>query len=158
MNKDNNNIHGVLISISGFGVLIKGKSGIGKSECAVELLNKGAQLVADDLVLLKKIENKLLGYAPENIKNLIEIRGIGILNVKNIFGYLSALDESEIKLIVNLVDFNKENKYDRLGYDTKEEEISGIKIPSIEIPVSPGRNISTLIEIAVKKLNFEGRL
>ena len=111
MNKENNNIHGVLISISGFGVLIKGKSGIGKSECAVELLNKGAQLVADDLVLLKKIENKLLGYAPENIKNLIEIRGIGILNVKNIFGYLSALDESEIKLIVNLVDFNKEKKY-----------------------------------------------
>ena len=152
------NIHGVLRNIRGFGILIRGKSGIGKSECAAELLNKGAQLVADDLVLVDKRKNKIFGYSPENIKNLIEIRGIGIINVKNVFGYSSILDESTINLIVDLIEFNKENKYERLGYDTKEEEILGIKIPNIEIPVSPGRNISTLIEIAVKKLNSEGKL
>ena len=78
--------------------------------------------------------------------------------LKNVFGYSSILDESTINLIVDLIEFNKENKYERLGYDTKEEEILGIKIPNIEIPVSPGRNISTLIEIAVKKLNSEGKL
>ena len=86
------------------------------------------------------------------------IRGIGIINVKNVFGNSSILDESRINLIVDLIEFNKENKYERLGYDTKEEEILGIKIPNIEIPVSPGRNILTLIEIAVKKLNSEGKL
>ena len=110
------------------------------------------------MVLVDKRKNKIFGYSPENIKNLIEIRGIGIINVKNVFGYSSILDESTINLIVDLIEFNKENKYERLGYDTKEEEILGIKIPNIEIPVSPGRNISTLIEIAVKKLNSEGKL
>ena len=104
-------IHGVLLNISGFGILIKGKSGIGKSECAAELLNKGAQLVADDLVLVDKRKNKILGYAPENIKNLIEIRGIGIINVKNVFGYSSILDESSINLIIDLIEFNKENVF-----------------------------------------------
>ena len=158
MKKNNINIHGVLLNISGYGILIRGKSGIGKSECAAELLNKGAQLVADDLVMIEKENQNIVGYPPENIKNLIEIRGIGIINVRNVFGYSSTLDKSRLNLIVDLIEFDKENKYDRLGYDTNEVEILDIKIPSIQIPVSPGRNISTLIEIAVKKLNFEGRL
>jgi HPr kinase/phosphorylase len=158
MNKESLSIHGVLLSIDNIGIIIRGKSGIGKSECAAELINKGAKLVADDLIIVTLTNGELIGASPEKIRNLIEIRGIGILNVKDIFGALSVMKESKIHLIIDLIEFNKENKYDRLGYDTVQEKIMTVTLPKIQIPVSPGRNVSTLIEIALKKLKFEDRL
>tara|TARA_B100000900_G_C20477830_1_gene674156 strand:+ start:33 stop:509 length:477 start_codon:yes stop_codon:yes gene_type:complete len=158
MNNENLSIHGVLLSIDNIGIIIRGKSGIGKSECAAELINKGAKLVADDLIIVTLTDGELIGASPEKIRNLIEIRGIGILNVKDIFGALAVMKESKIHLIIDLIEFNKENKYDRLGYDTVQEKIMSVPLPKIQIPVSPGRNVSTLIEIALKKLKFEDRL
>ena len=158
MNKENISIHGVLLSIDNIGIIIRGKSGIGKSECAAELINKGAKLVADDLIIISNINEELIGSSPEKIRNLIEIRGIGIINVKDIFGALAVMKEAKIHLLIDLIEFNKENKYDRLGYDTVQEEIMTVPLPKIQIPVSPGRNVSTLIEIALKKLKFEDRL
>ena len=158
MNNESLSIHGVLLSIDNIGIIIRGKSGIGKSECAAELINKGAKLVADDLIIVTLTNGELIGASPEKIRNLIEIRGIGILNVKDIFGALSVMKESKIHLIIDLIEFNKENKYDRLGYDTVQEKIMSVPLPKIQIPVSPGRNVSTLIEIALKKLKFEDRL
>jgi HPr kinase/phosphorylase len=158
MNNESLSIHGVLLSIDNIGIIIRGKSGIGKSECAAELINKGAKLVADDLIIVTLTNGELIGASPEKIRNLIEIRGIGILNVKDIFGALAVMKESKIHLIIDLIEFNKENKYDRLGYDTVQEKIMSVPLPKIQIPVSPGRNVSTLIEIALKKLKFEDRL
>ena len=107
MNNDFLSRHGVLVSLLNKGVLIIGRSGVGKSECAIELLNKGAYLVADDVVLIKEVNKKLIGYPPETIKDLIEIRGIGIINVKEIFGEEAMINSSKIDLMIELVDFNQ---------------------------------------------------
>ena len=155
MNNDFLSKHGVLVNLLNKGVLIIGRSGVGKSECAIELLNKGAFLVADDVVLIKEANKKLIGYPPETIKDLIEIRGIGIINVKEIFGEEAMINSSKIDLMIELVDFKDSQNYERLGYDTSYTEILDIKIPHMKIPVSPGRNLSTLIEIAVKKTILE---
>jgi len=155
MNNDFLSKHGVLVNLLNKGVLIIGRSGVGKSECAIELLNKGAYLVADDVVLIKENNKKLIGYPPETIKDLIEIRGIGIINVKEIFGEEAMINSSKIDLMIELVDFKDSHNYERLGYDTSYTEILDIKIPHMKIPVSPGRNLSTLIEIAVKKTILE---
>ena len=149
------NQHGVLINLYNVGVLLIGKSGIGKSECAIELLNKGGRLISDDIVIMQNIQGTLVGKAPEKIKELIEIRGIGIINIKEIFGYNSIQDESKIDLVVELIGFKENHDYERLGYDTIFMKILNIEVPSVKIPVSPGRNLSTLIEIAVKKLILE---
>ena len=155
MNNDFLSKHGVLVNLLNKGVLIIGRRGVGKSECAIELLNKGAYLVADDVVLIKEVNKKLIGYPPETIKDLIEIRGIGIINVKEIFGEEAMINSSKIDLMIELVDFKDSQNYERLGYDTSYTEILDIKIPHMKIPVSPGRNLSTLIEIAVKKTILE---
>lgn len=155
MNNDFLSKHGVLVNLLNKGVLIIGRSGVGKSECAIELLNKGAYLVADDVVLIKEVNKKLIGYPPETIKDLIEIRGIGIINVKEIFGEEAMINSSKIDLMIELVDFKDSHNYERLGYDTSFTNILDIKIPHMKIPVSPGRNLSTLIEIAVKKTILE---
>ena len=155
MNNDFLSKHGVLVNLLNKGVLIIGRSGVGKSECAIELLNKGAYLVADDVVLIKENNKKLIGYPPATIKDLIEIRGIGIINVKEIFGEEAMINSSKIDLMIELVDFKDSHNYERLGYDTSYTEILDIKIPHMKIPVSPGRNLSTLIEIAVKKTILE---
>ena len=149
------NQHGVLINLYNVGVLLLVKSGIGKSECVIELLNKGARLVSDDMVIIQNIQGSLVGKAPEQTKELIEIRGIGIINIKEIFGYNSIQDESKIDLVVELIGFKENHDYERLGYDTIFMKILNIEVPSVKIPVSPGRNLSTLIEIAVKKLILE---
>jgi HPr kinase/phosphorylase len=147
--------HGVLVRLLDKGVLITGKSGLGKSECAVELLYKGAFLVADDVVLIKQDNEELIGSPPETIKNLIEIRGIGIINVKDIFGEKSIIENSKIDLMIELIDYKDNLNYERLGYDTTYIQILNSKIPHMKIPVGPGRNLSTLIEIAVKKIILE---
>lgn len=139
-------IHGVLIDIHRLGVLI-----IGKSECALDLIIKGAKLITDDVVKIQKISNsKLIGTGPENIKYLMEIRGIGIVNIKNLFGTTSVMDKREIDMVIELDHWDTNKEYERLGIETKTYSILDLDLPFVVIPVSPGRNISTIIEVAVR--------
>ncbi len=141
--------HGVLVEVYGEGVLLLGESGVGKSEAAVELLKRGHRLVADDAVEIKKVSAiSLIGSAPEIIRHFIEIRGIGIIDVKRLFGIGSVKDTEKIDLILNLEAWEDGKHYDRLGLTNEYTEILGIEIPSIVIPVKPGRNLAVIIEIA----------
>ena len=141
--------HGVLMEIYGEGVLLIGESGIGKSETAVELLKRGHRLIADDAVEIKKISGSaLLGTAPELIRNYVELRGIGIVNVAKLFGMGAVKNDNEINLVVNIVPWNTQEVYDRLGLEDQYTEILGVKIPMNTIPVTPGRNLAVILEVA----------
>ena len=141
--------HGVLMEIYGEGLLLIGDSGIGKSEAAVELLKRGHRLIADDAVEIRKVSAKtLVGTAPELIKNYIELRGIGIINVAKLFGMGSIRAENEINLVVNIVHWNKQESYDRLGLDDQYMDILGVKVPMNTIPITPGRNLAVILEVA----------
>ncbi|MGI9534891.1 MAG: HPr(Ser) kinase/phosphatase [Thermodesulfobacteriota bacterium] len=143
--------HGVLMDINRLGVLILGKSGIGKSECALDLINKGSKLIADDVIEIRRIsQSRLVGSGPENIKYLMEIRGIGIVNIKDLFGTTSVMDKRNIDMVLELDHWNKDTEYERLGLETKSLNILGVELPHVIIPVSPGRNIATVIELAVR--------
>lgn len=143
-------VHGVLIDVFGVGILITGKSGAGKSETAMELIKRGHRLAADDSVLIKRIENDLVGTAPERIRYFMELRGIGIINVKNMYGSGSIINEKGIELVIELEDWRHDKVYDRVGDQMEYEDILGIKIPKLTIPVSPGRNLAILIEVAAR--------
>lgn len=141
--------HGVLVEVYGEGVLILGDSGVGKSETAVELVKRGHRLVADDAVELKRVSDKsILGSAPDIIRHFIELRGIGIIDVKNIFGIGAVKNTEKIDLIINLELWQDKKQYDRLGLTTEYTELLGINIPSLTIPVKPGRNLAVVIEVA----------
>ena len=141
--------HGVLVDVYGEGMLLLGDSGIGKSEAAVELLKRGHRLIADDAVEIKKIsETRLLGTAPELIRNYIELRGIGVINVAKLFGMASIKEETFINLIINIVPWSDHEIYDRLGLENQYVELLGVKVPSITIPVTPGRNLAVNLEVA----------
>ena len=141
--------HGVLMEIYGEGVLLIGESGIGKSETAVELLKRGHRLIADDAVEIKKISgNALVGTAPELIRNYVELRGIGIINVAKLFGMGAVKNDNQINLVVNIVPWNTQEVYDRLGLEDQFTEILGVKIPMNTIPVTPGRNLAVILEVA----------
>lgn len=141
--------HGVLVEIYGEGVLIVGESGIGKSETAVELVKRGHRLIADDAVELKKISSReLVGGAPEVLKHYIELRGIGVINVAQLFGAGAVKDVTTVDLIVNMVPWRDGEDYDRLGMDTQYTEILDVKIPSITVPITPGRNLAVILEVA----------
>jgi len=141
--------HGVLVDVYGEGMLLLGDSGIGKSEAAVELLKRGHRLIADDAVEIKKIsETRVLGTAPELIRNYIELRGIGVINVAKLFGMASIKEDTFINLIINIVPWSDHEIYDRLGLENQYEELLGVKIPSITIPVTPGRNLAVNLEVA----------
>jgi len=141
--------HGVLMEVYGEGLLLIGESGIGKSEAAVELLKRGHRLIADDAVEIRKIaENSLVGTAPALIRNYIELRGIGIINVAKLFGMGAVKAENEINLVVNIVPWNTQELYDRLGLEEQYMEILGAKIPMNTIPITPGRNLAVLLEVA----------
>jgi HPr kinase/phosphorylase len=132
-------------------VLITGASGIGKSETALELVNKGYQLIADDVTEFYLDSNDdLVGRANEIIKNLMEVRGLGIINVNDIFGASAVLDEKKLNLVINLEKWDPRKKYDRLGEDNLYFKILGLEIPMINLPVGPGRNLSTIIEVALR--------
>ncbi|MBO5869939.1 MAG: HPr(Ser) kinase/phosphatase [Clostridia bacterium] len=152
--------HGVLVEVYGEGVLILGDSGIGKSETAIELVKRGHRLIADDAVEIKKVSAiSLVGSAPELIRHYIELRGIGIVDVRRIFGMGSVKDSEKIDLIINFENWVQGKLYDRFGLDSEFTEILGIKIPSITVPVKPGRNLAVIIEIAAmnhrqKKMGF----
>ena len=141
--------HGVLVEVYGEGLLLIGDSGIGKSEAAVELLKRGHRLIADDAVEIRKIgENSLVGAAPDIIRNYVELRGIGIINVAKLFGMGAVKAENEINLVVNIVPWNNQAVYDRLGLEDQHMEIMGVKIPMNTIPITPGRNLALILEVA----------
>lgn len=141
--------HGVLVSVYGEGILILGESGVGKSETAMELLKRGHRLIADDAVELRAVSDlTIVGSAPELIRYMIELRGIGLVDVRHIFGMGAVMDTSRIDFVVQLEHWNEGKHYDRLGLETFEYEILGHKIPSVTIPVSPGRNLAIIIEVA----------
>ncbi len=141
--------HGVLMEVYGEGVLILGESGVGKSEAAVELVKRGHRLVADDAVEIKRVSSKtLVASSPEIIRHFIEIRGIGIIDVKKIFGMGAVKDMENVNLVVNLELWQQGKNYERLGIDKTYTNILGIDVPSVTIPVRPGRNLAIIIEIA----------
>ncbi|MBO5906909.1 MAG: HPr(Ser) kinase/phosphatase [Clostridia bacterium] len=141
--------HGVLVEVYGEGVLLLGDSGVGKSETAIELLKRGHRLIADDAVEIKKVSaTTLVGRAPEIIRHYVELRGIGIVDVRRLFGMGSVKDTEKIDLVINLEPWQEGKMYDRLGLDEQTTDILGIKVPSIVLPVSPGRNLSVVIEVA----------
>lgn len=141
--------HGVLVDINGVGTLIVGKSGIGKSEAALELIKRGHRLVGDDAIEITKIsQDTLIGQAPPLIKNFLEIRGIGIINIAKLFGMVAIKDSIEIDLIVNFELWDSKVIYDRLGLDQNYEEVLDVKVPYLKVPIKPGRNLAILLETA----------
>ena len=147
--------HGVLMEVFGVGMLLTGKSGVGKSETAMELIKRGHRLIADDSVIIKEIANDLYGTAPEIIRYFIELRGIGIINVKSMYGSGSVLNEKKIELVIQLENWQQGKEYDRMGDTAAFAEYLGIKIPKLTIPVSPGRNLAIIIEVAARNFRLK---
>ena len=143
--------HGVLMNIYGQGVLILGDSGIGKSETAIELLKRGHRLVADDAVEIRRISNSLFGTAPETIRHYIEIRGVGVIDVQQLFGMGAVQFDTEIDLVIQLEQWVDGKFYDRLGLGEEKYEMLGVELPIVTIPVRPGRNLAGIVEIATMK-------
>ena len=141
-------IHGVLVDVFGEGVLIMGESGIGKSEAALELIKRGHRLVADDAVELRRVSGRLMGSAPEVIRNYIELRGIGVINVQQLFGVRAVKNEAQLDLVVNFEPWDSEKFYDRLGIEDHYVDILDIQVPTLTIPVRPGRNLASIVEVA----------
>jgi len=142
-------VHGVLVEVFGEGILLMGESGVGKSETAIELVKRGHRLVADDAVEIKKVSRKtLVGSSPAIIRHFIELRGIGVIDVKRIFGIGAVKDTENINLVIHLEPWQAGKHYDRLGLDTFTTDIMGLNIPSLTIPVKPGRNLAIIIEVA----------
>lgn len=142
-------MHGVLVEVYGEGILILGESGVGKSEIALELVKRGHRLVADDNVEIRKVSDKtLVGTAPDIIRHFIEIRGIGILDVKNLYGVGSVKMTENINLVIKLEHWKDNKIYDRLGIEDEYTDILGLSVPCLNIPVSPGRNLAIIVEVA----------
>ena len=155
--------HGVLMNINGQGVLLLGESGIGKSETAIELLKRGHRLVADDAVEIRRVSDSLYGTAPELIRHYIEIRGIGVIDVRRLFGMSAVKDESEIDMVINLEQWRDGAMYDRLGLDNLYTTILDVQVPSLTVPVKPGRNLAVIVEVAAmnnrhKKMGYNAAL
>ncbi len=154
--------HGVLVEVYGEGILLIGDSGVGKSETAIELIKRGHRLIADDAVEIKRVSKKsLIGSSPANIRHFIELRGIGIINARRIFGIGAVKVSEKIDLVINLELWNSKKVYDRMGMDNEYMEILGIEIPVVTIPVKPGRNLAVIIEVAAmnhrqKKMGYNG--
>jgi len=141
--------HGVLVEVHGEGILLMGDSGVGKSETAMELIKRGHRLIADDAVEIRRVSARtLVGSSPENIRHFMELRGIGIINVRRIFGIGSVKVTQHIDMIIMLEHWDNEKKYDRMGLEGEYTEILGNRIPSLTIPVKPGRNLAIIIEVA----------
>ena len=141
--------HGVLVEVYGEGILLLADSGVGKSETAIELLKRGHRLIADDAVEIKKVSaTTLVGRAPEIIRHYVELRGVGIVDVRRLFGMGAVKESEKIDLVINLEPWDNSKMYDRLGLDEHTDNILGIEVPSITLPVSSGRNLSVVIEVA----------
>ena len=143
--------HGVLVEVYGEGVLLLGDSGVGKSETAIDLVKRGHRLIADDAVEIKKVSDiTLVGSAPETIRHYVELRGIGVVDIRRLFGMGAVKDTEKIELIIHLEPWEQGKFYERLGMEMEYTELMGIKIPSVTIPVRPGRNLALIIEIATR--------
>ncbi|MFB6366995.1 HPr(Ser) kinase/phosphatase [Paenibacillus elgii] len=157
-------IHGVLVDVYGIGMLISGSSGIGKSETALELVKRGHRLIADDAVEIRQTaDHQLIGNAPELIRHLLEIRGIGIINVMTLFGAGAVRTEKKISVVVKLETWQQDKQYDRLGLDEETTQIIDTNIPLVTIPVRPGRNLAVIIEVAamnyrLKRMGYNAAL
>ncbi len=150
-------VHGVLMDVLGVGVLLSGKSGIGKSECALDLVMRGHRLVADDMVFIKKkMPAVLVGHAEESLQYLMEIRGLGIINIKDLYGVSAIRDKKIVDMMLELVEWDESHEYDRLGVDDSTVTILGVEIPHIVIPVRPGRNLGSIIEVAARNNLLKG--
>jgi HPr kinase/phosphorylase len=152
-------VHGVLMNVYGLGVLLVGDSGIGKSECALELLKRGHMLVADDVVEVKqRLGGVLYGTGAELIRHHMELRGVGIIDVQKIFGVGSVLDRTRIELVMRLEEWKQTVEYDRVGLSEQTTSILGVRVPEIIMPVRPGRNLAVLVEVATlnERLKFRG--
>lgn len=150
-------LHGVLVDVVGVGVLLTGKSGIGKSECALDLIMRGHRLVADDMVFIRKrMPASLVGQAVQPLQHLMEIRGLGIINIKDLYGVSAIRDKKIIDMVLELEEWNPDQEYDRLGIDDRRTEILGIELPHLTIPVRPGRNLGAIIEVAARNLLLKG--
>ena len=141
--------HGVLVEVYGEGILLLGESGVGKSETAIELVKRGHRLIADDAVEIRRVSNKsLVGTSPENIRHFVELRGIGIINARRIFGMGAVKVTEKIDMVIQLEPWDTNKVYDRMGMENEQTEILGNKVPSLTIPVKPGRNLAVIIEVA----------
>ncbi|MDB5085682.1 MAG: HPr kinase/phosphorylase [Bacilli bacterium] len=152
-------VHGVLVDVYGIGILMIGASGIGKSETALELIKRGHRLVADDAVEIRQVENSLIGSSPELLSNLLEIRGLGVLNAMTLFGAGAVRTQKRIEFVIELEVWQDEVPYDRLGLDEKYIKIIDTELPAVTLPVRPGRNLAVIIEVAamnqrLKRLGF----
>ncbi len=147
--------HGVLLDIYGEGVLVIGDSGIGKSESAIELVKRGHRLVADDAVDIRRVSNELIGKAPDLIRHYMELRGIGIIDLQQLFGMSAVKLEAQIGLVVELEHWNDNKFYDRFGLEEQSMNILGVEIPKVIIPVRPGRNIASIIEVAAMNNRYK---
>jgi HPr kinase/phosphorylase len=144
-------IHGVLMDVFGVGVLILGKSGIGKSECALDLILRGHRLVADDMVSIqKRSPSSLIGSGFDVIKHHMEIRGLGIINIRSLFGVEAIREQKKIELVLELMEWDTNREYDRLGFEEEKYPILGVELPMLRIPVTPARNLTTIIEVAAR--------
>lgn len=150
-------LHGVLVDVLGVGILLTGKSGIGKSECALDLVIRGHRLVADDMVFIrKKMPASLVGQPEQQIQHLMEIRGLGIINIKDLYGVSSIREKKIIDLVLELMEWDPNQEYDRLGIDDKTTSILGVDLPHLTIPVRPGRNLGSIIEVAARNFLLKG--
>lgn len=149
--------HGVLVDVLGVGILLTGKSGIGKSECALDLVIRGHRLVADDMVLIrKKMPASLVGQSVQQIQHLMEIRGLGIINIKDLYGVSSIREKKIIDMVLELSDWDPKQEYDRLGVDEQTISILDVAIPHLVVPVRPGRNLGAIIEVAARNYLLKG--
>ena len=148
--------HGVLVSVDGIGVLLTGESGVGKSEAALELVRRGHQLVADDVVDICKVsDSRLVGECPEMVRHFMEIRGIGIIDIRTMYGVSAVAQSRSIDLVMNMEQWVQGKAYDRLGLHEEYTTILGVKVPSQTLPVRPGRNIAIIIEVAARNLSLK---
>jgi len=147
---ESSSIHGVLMDVFGVGVLLLGKSGIGKSEIALDLVMRGHRLVADDIVEVVRKKSGVYGAGNPIIKHHMEIRGLGIINIKDLFGVAAVRDRKKIELVMELVEWDPHEEYDRLGVEEKTMQVGGLEVPLSTVPVRPGRNMTTIIEVAAR--------
>ncbi|MBA3817505.1 MAG: HPr(Ser) kinase/phosphatase [Deltaproteobacteria bacterium] len=143
-------VHGVLLDVLGVGILLTGKSGIGKSETALDLVVRGHRFVADDIIRIRRQGGYLVGRSAGIIGHHMEIRGLGIINVKDLFGVSAVRETKKIELVIELLEWSDGHEYDRLGFDDRTEDLLGLLVPSVRLPVRPGRNLATLIEVAAR--------
>ena len=144
-------IHGVLLEVLGTGVVLLGKSGVGKSECALDLILRGHRFVSDDVIHLEKRGSAtILGTGADMTRYHMEIRGLGIINIRDLFGHMAIVDQKKVEMVVRIEEWNAEKEYDRLGLEDMRTDLLGVSLPTVLIPVSPGRNLATIVEVAVR--------